>query len=408
MQATESPTAGGQGPALRTPPIIALMAVSALNAFAVNVILPSLPALQRDFDTEYERVQLILSLYLAAMAVSQIFIGPLSDRFGRRPVLLWGFAIFTVSAVVAAFGNHIDTLVAMRVVQGATASVGLVLGRAIVRDLYDRRQAASKLGYVTMGLAIAPMLAPLFGGVLHQTFGWRSIFVALTCAGIGCLAVTWFSVPETNRHKTSRISLGTMIRDFGILARIPDFLLFTICSSLAMGAFFSYLGGVPYVSEHALGITAIEYGIWFGMMAFGYAVGSFLSGRFAERQGVARLIVAGTTLAISTVGLALILGLLGFMTPAALFVPMSLMGIANGLMMPTAITGAISVRPEIAGAAAGLSGACQIGTGALLSAFTGAVVAGSTTAVPLLTVIFTIVALAFLTALAILRRSAGS
>lgn len=388
----------------KTPPIIALMAISALNAFAVNVILPALPALQHEFEADYGRVQLILSIYLASMAVSQIFIGPLSDRFGRRPVLLVGFSIFTVASVVAAFATDIDTVILMRVVQGSTSSVGLVLGRAIVRDLYDRRQAASKLGYVTMGLAVAPMLAPLCGGLLHEGLGWRSIFWALAAAGAGCLIVTRFKVPETNLARTTSLSLGTMIRDFGKLCREWEFVLFTICSSLTMGAFFSYLGGVPYVSIHVLGISPIEYGLWFSLMAIGYSLGAFLSGRFAERLGVARMILVGTGLAVGTVGLAIALAAAGAIHPAALFLPMGVMGVSNGLTLPSAITGAISVRPEIAGAAAGLSGAAQIGTGAFLSALTGAIVAGSVTALPLLAIIFAVTVLSFLFAVAIWRR----
>jgi MFS transporter, DHA1 family, multidrug resistance protein len=226
----------------------------------------------------------------------------------------------------------------------------------------------------------------------------------LSLAAIGLIAVTYVKVPETNLARTSSLSFGTMIRDFGKLIREPDFLGFTLCSSLSMGAFFSYIGGVPYVSAFVMGMTPIEYGLWFASMAFGYSAGSFLSCRYAERLGVARMILLGTALAVVGVGLAILFALLGIKSPPALFLPMSLMGVANGLSLPSAISGAISVRPEIAGAASGLSGTAQISTGAILSTISGAVLVGATTALPMLWLIFAASAGSFLVALQIFLR----
>ena len=383
MQPTQSPLEGETHPGVRRPPVLALVAVSALSPFAINSVVPSMPAIEQAFDTNYARVQLILSLFLAAIAISQIAIGPLSDRFGRRPVLLVGFVLFTIACMASPFAPSIDALIAIRVVQGATGCVGIVLGRAIVRDLFERRQAASMLGYVTMGLAVAPMLAPSIGGQLQEYFDWTAIFWFMAALGVGCVVVTWRYVPETNWHRTSTLSFGTMFVDFGNLLRSTDFLFFTASSSLATGVFFAFLGGAPFVSERMLHLSPGVYGIWFAVAPVGYAAGNFIAGRFTERFGVARMILAGSFLAFIAASLPGLFFVLGQLGAATLFLPMMLIGLANGVALPSAISGAISVHPEIAGAASGLSGAAQIGTGAVLSAIAGAALGSGASPVPM-------------------------
>jgi DHA1 family bicyclomycin/chloramphenicol resistance-like MFS transporter len=389
----------------RRPPVLALIAVSALSPFAINSVIPSIPAIEQHFGAGYGRVQLILSLFLASVAVSQIFIGPISDRYGRRPVLLVGFSLFVAASAASPFAPSIDALIAIRVVQGATGCVGIVLGRAIVRDLYERRQAASMLGYVTMGLAMAPMVAPSIGGVLQVAFGWTAIFWFMAGFGSVCLLVAWALIPETNLNRTPALSIGSVFADFARLLRLPDFLLFTASSSLTSGVFFAFLGGAPYVAERILGLSPVVYGLWFGTIAVGYASGAFLAGRFTERVGVARMILAGSALALFSCSLIPILFSAGLAGPAALFLPMALTGVANGIALPSAVSGAISVRPEIAGAAAGLSGAAQLGAGAILSIAGSAALAGGTSALPMLLMMCAAAVLALCTALLIVRRN---
>jgi DHA1 family bicyclomycin/chloramphenicol resistance-like MFS transporter len=401
---TPSPASEIAGRPVRRPPVLALVAVSAMSPFAINAILPSLPAIEQAFDADYGRVQLVLSLFLASVAVSQIFIGPLSDRFGRRPVLHVGFALFVMSCLAAPFAATIEQLVAIRVVQGATGCVGIVLGRAIVRDLFDRRQAASMLGYVTMGLAMAPMVAPSIGGILQELFNWQAIFWCMAGLGALCLIVTWRYIPETNLRPVDRLSFGSLFRNFALLLRDRDFLLFSACASLSSGVFFAFLGGAPYVSERLLELSPSTYGLWFACVAIGYALGNFLAGRFTEHFGIARMILAGSALAVIATLLPPLLFALGLAGPASLFLPMMLTGLANGLSLPSAISGAVSVRPEIAGAASGLSGAAQIGMGAVLSALAGAVLAGSRSAMPMFALMAAAGLLALIVAVAIHHR----
>jgi DHA1 family bicyclomycin/chloramphenicol resistance-like MFS transporter len=293
---------------------------------------------------------------------------------------------FALACVAAAFATSVDALIALRVVQGATGCVGLVLGRAIVRDLFERRQAASMIGYITMGYALAPMVAPSIGGLLLEGFGWRAIFWFIAGFGLVCVAVVWRLIAETNLRPTSKMSFGTLFADYRLLVGDRDFILFTLAASFGSGPFFAFLGGAPYVSEHILGLSPIRYGVWFGLIALGYSTGNFVSGRFAERVGVTRMILAGSIVAVIAATIPPALFALGYGSAAALFVPMMLTGFSNGIMLPNAIAGAISVRPEIAGAAAGLSGAVQMGCGAGISALAGLALAGGDTPFPLFAV----------------------
>ncbi len=392
----------GQAPSPpHAPSLLALIAVSMLSPFATTVIVPAMPAIQVDYGADYGAVQLVLSFFLASIALAQIIIGPLSDRFGRRPVLLAGLGIFVVSSVFAALAPTIESLIAFRVIQGASGSAGIVLGRAIIRDLFERRKAASMIGYVTMGFAVAPMLAPLTGGILQETFDWTAIFWFMAGFGVICLAVAWLDISETNLARSERIDFATLFGNFKALIGSPNFLLFTACASLTSAVFFSYLGGAPYISDRLLGLSPTAYGSWFVLIAGGYAVGNFLSGRYAERFGVVRMIMAGSVLVVIAVAAMVGLFASGLVTPASLFLPMCVAGIANGLVLPSAVAGAISVRPDIVGAASGLTGSVQIGSGAAISAIAGVALEGSETGMPLFWVMAVSALLALGTAFAI-------
>jgi MFS transporter, DHA1 family, multidrug resistance protein len=351
-------------PLLERPPYLILVAISAVGPLALNIFVPSMPGLQSEFGVSYGVVQLTLTLYIIGMAVCQLAYGPLSDRFGRRPVLLAGMALFVAASVLAAFATSIAMLIAARLLQAIGGASGLVLSRAIVRDLYDRDRSASVLGYITMAFVVAPMLAPTVGGLLDQVAGWRSIFVLLALLGAVALAATWHKLPETNRNLAPSIRLAGLASGYMSLLRMPSFLAYGFTLGFSSAVFFAFVAGAPYVMVVVLGFQPLDYGLWFMIVSLGYMFGNFLSGRYSQRLGTDRMVTIGNlfTLAAGLAGLAAALA--GAISPLTLFLPMLFAALGNGLTIPNATAGAISVNASMVGTAAGLAGFLQMGIGA--------------------------------------------
>ncbi len=356
----------------RRPSVYLLVALSAVNPLAINIAMPSMPHMTEAFGTTYAMIQLMLSLYLATMALAQTVIGPLSDRFGRRPVLLGGMVVFVAGSVIALFAPTIEVLLAGRVLQGAGGCAGIVLARAIVRDLYDRDRAASMIGYVTMGMAVAPMIAPTIGGVLEETVGWRGSFVVMLATGAGALLWALAALYETNPNLGRAVSFRETVRQWGELLSVPIFWAYSGAAAFASAVFFAFLGGAPYVSSEIMQVGPVAYGLYFILVSLGYMMGNFLTGRFAARIGVPAMITAGNAVQMVAVGTMAALFAAGIVHPLALFGPMLLVGVANGVALPSAIAGSVSIRPDLAGAASGLGGSMQVGVGALASTLAGA------------------------------------
>ena len=363
------------------PHVLSLVTAAATSALAMNIFLPSLPAIARHFDTDYGIVQLMVSLYLAATAVLQLGIGPASDRFGRRPVMLSCFAIFILGTLAAIFAPTIEILLLCRVLQAFSAA-GMVLSRAIVRDMVATDEAASKIGYVTMGMTLAPMLGPLIGGFLDEHFGWQSTFVLTVLLGFLAFTVLFLDLGETN-HARSR-SMLAQVGAYPELFRSRRFWGYTAVAAFTSGMFFAFLGGGPYVATEMLGLTPSQYGLYFGVIPLGYMFGNFCSGRFSQRVGVNRMIAIGGGVAVLGVILALVLLGMGILHPLGLFIPVAITAFGNGFTLPNANAGMVSVRPHLAGSASGLGGALQIGGGAALSVLAGAVLSPTSGAAPLL------------------------
>ncbi len=351
-----------------------LIAITATNAIAVSLIVPSLPSIRSEFATDLAAVQLILSGYLVATAISQLVIGPLTDRFGRRPVLLTGLLVFAVSGAVAAVAGAMEALVLARLVQGASSSVGVVVGRAVIRDLYDRDAAASVLGYVTMGLAVVPMIGPFIGGTIDDAFGWRAVFLFIAAMAVIVLAGSWIILPET-RTTVVVHTARSLLAEMGALLRIPAFWAYAATMSLLSGTYFSFLAGAPFVATELIGLTATELGAFLLFVAAGYFVGNYLAGRFSQRLGVHLMLNLGNTIVCASIGLMIALFAAGWLNAWTLFLPMTFLGLGNGISLPGAIAGSISLRPDLAGTASGLGGAMQFGTGAASAVIAGAALA---------------------------------
>jgi MFS transporter, DHA1 family, multidrug resistance protein len=352
------------------PPLAVLIAISALQPFALNVLAPALPGMTRSLGTDYATLQLTLTLYLLTVAVIQLVAGPISDRIGRRPCILAGTALFMAGSLLGAAATQIETLIAARVVQAVGSGTAFILARAVVRDVAPKNEAASLIGYIAMVMVLSPMAAPLLGGFIDAEFGWRAIFIAmLVLAAPVLVGVFWF-LHET-APRTGAGSILQVFRGFPLLGRNRAFIGYTLALAFSTGNFFLLLGGAPYVVVETMGQSPAVYGAFFIANGAGYMVGNFVSGRYGQRLGSERLIVFGVVVSVLSVFLELPFVLTGWWTPATLFLPLSVNAIGNGMTIPGGMASALSVRPDLAGTAAGLTGATQLGVGALASMVVG-------------------------------------
>lgn len=377
---TDSADASGDSPARPRPSLLMLIAVSALGPLALNILVPSMPGLQSAFGVDYATAQLTLTLYLIGMAGCQVFYGPLSDHFGRRPVLIGGLCLFVLAGIAGAFAPSIEVLIAARLAQAVGGTAGVVLSRAIVRDLFGREKAASVIGYITVAWAVAPMLAPGIGGLLDETTGtWRSSFALMVGLGTLVLLACLRWLHETNHHRghlrghqhAQGGGATALLSGYRWLVRRPRFWLYTLTLGFTSSVFFSFLGGAPYLMVEVMHRSPLDYGTWFVVVSVGWMAGNFLSGRYSQRLGVDALLLAGSALAATASLVGLILGATLGLEPWLIFLPMTFAALGNGMTMPNGFAAVASLNPAVAGAAVGLAGCLQISTGALASQAVG-------------------------------------
>ena len=392
---------GGTAPTFSPPHIGTLILLAGISALAMNVFLPSLPGMAAYFEVDYRLMQLSVALYLGVNAVVQILVGPISDKMGRRPVILTSILLFLLATLGCIFAPNAEVFLFFRMAQAAIAAT-MVLSRAAVRDIYDTDKAASMIGYVTMGMAVVPMISPAIGGVLDQVFGWQGNFWLLVVLGLATYALTYFDFGETAQK--SGKTLIAQFREYPELFRSPRFWGYSLASGLASGAFFAYLGGAPFVGTQVYNLDPAVLGLCFSAPAVGYFMGNFVSGRYSTALGVNRMVLWGCVINGGGVAVSLAIAIAGLDNLYTFFGFMTFVGIGNGMAIPNATAGAISVRPHLAGSASGLSGAIMIGGGAGLSAMAGWVLVPGATAVPLLAIMFATAILGLVAIILVIKR----
>ena len=369
-----------------TPPKIGtLVLIAGSSVMAMNIFLPVLPEIGRSLGTSQANAQYVLTIFLLATAFIQLIVGPLADRFGRRPVLLATSTVFIIGTLICIFATRIEVLLLGRVLQASSAAC-MALSRAIIRDLFDRSKAASMIGYVTMAMALLPMVTPMMGGYVGEEYGWRATFIVLLVVGILIQILIYLDLGET--HQPVKSPVSKQISDYLSLLKMPEIWGYFMCATLASGAYFAFLGGAPFVGQQIIGLTPSVLGMYFGLLALGYMAGNFISGRFSERIGIEPMMFLGSV--FCTIGTGIIIVLMSNFSPIAgyLFVPMVLVGFGNGMTLPNANAGAVSVRPELAGSASGLGGFLQIGGGAALAILAGNLITIENLAMPLYYIMF--------------------
>ena len=381
-----------------------LVAVTALGPLSLNIFMPSMPGMVSYFATDAATVQLTLSLFLLGMAVSQLGYGPLSDRYGRKPLLLGGLALFVAGSVLCLVATSIEMLIVGRLVQAVGGCAGMVISRAIIRDLYDRDDSASVIGYLTMAMVVAPMMAPALGGLLDDGLGWRTSFAFVAVAGALVLWQARQRLQETIKQRQPLPGIGGLLRGYRRLVRRPVFIAYACLTAFTSAGFFAFLGGAPYFVVEILNRPPTEYGLYFALGAVGYMSGNFTAGRISGRVGIDRMVLAGTLVTMMGGITLLVLVLSGAMTtPIALFAPMMVFAFGNGISIPNALAGAVSVDPQNAGAASGLSGFLQMALGAAATWLVGVIMVE--TAFPMIAVMTASAALAVLFAVAVIRMN---
>ena len=382
----------------RTTPahIATLVCLTAVASMNMNVFLPSLPGMAEYFDAPYPVLQLSVSAYLLGSALLQVIAGPLSDKFGRRPIILWGFGIFIVATIGCALAPTVEVFLGFRMMQAAVV-VGMAISRASIRDTLPPAKAASLIGYVTMGMAIAPMFAPMFGGFLDELFGWQATFVFLALLGVATFVLTWFDLGET-AAKTDN-SVFQQFKEYPSLLKSRRFWAYSMTLAFATGSYFAFLGGGPFVGSVIYGLSPTALGLAFAAPALGYAAGNFLAGRYSVRVGLSRMINLGISTVMFGLGAVITAFYLGFDSVTVFFVSMVFVGLGNGMTIPNATSAMLSVRPELAGSASGLGGALMIGGGASLTAYAGTMLDAEAGALPLLWLMFASAAISAVLAL---------
>ena len=362
-----------------------LIAMAGMSSLSLNILVPAMPGLATKLAADPARVQLTVSLYLLGLAAAQLVFGPLSDRFGRRPVVLAGLALATIASTAAIFAASIASLVIARVAQSLGASTGQTIGRAIIRDLYDRQHAASMIGLVTSVVVLMPMVAPLIGGILDTLFGWEAIFAFTAVLSFAICAWALLDLPET-RNLSLAPNLERHFRaDLAALAASPRFFGYALCAGLGSAPFFSFLGAAPHVVVSMLGRTSAEYGLWFFVPSIGFMAGNFAVSRLTTRFGIDALIRWGIALTIAgcLLNVSVYVALPGW-EMFTIFLPQIVIGFGNGLLLPTSIAGAVSIRPQVAGTASGVTGFVQMGIAAIAAQLGGHVISQATDALPML------------------------
>ena len=373
---SDSSTASERRPTL-TPVLLAVLALlSAFTPLSIDMYLPALPVIESDLAASVGDIQLTLSAFMIAFGVGQIFYGPAGDRFGRRPVILGGIAVYVLASIGCAFAAAADQLVLLRLLQGLSACGGVVLARTMVRDLAERDQAARAMSLMMACTSIAPMLAPLLGGQILWFLGWRAIFFIL--AGIGLFAWTaaFIRLPETLRPEYRQpLVVSAILKRFGELLRHRAFMGYALTSSLQFAALFSFLSGSPFVFIQHYGIPPRLFGLLFGGMVVFMTVGSLLNAKFAPVFGAGRILRYAVIVPAVVGPAALVLGLIEarsgaigiwpfFLCFAPQIATISLIG-PNGTAM------ALQRYPHMAGTASSLMGIMQFGLGAIFGAVVG-------------------------------------
>ncbi len=349
-----------------------LAALSAIGPLTTDMYLPSLPDIARQLHASTAQVQFTISAYLIGFAVGQIFYGPVSDRHGRKPVLMAAMALYCVASLACALSTSIEMLIVARTFQALGGSGGIVLTRAIVRDIYSGARAGRELSLIGSVMALAPVLAPIAGGLLQTGFGWRVVFFALVAAGLLGAGIVWLLLPETlNTRAAEPVSIASMGRSYRVVVRNPAYLAYLGITAASYAGLFAWISGAAFVLQNLYGLTPFDFGVAFALGSIGYMTGSALAARIVVRFGLDGVLgVGGCACAVGGLGMVAAVAL-GLTSSLSLVLPVAIYLAGLGMVLPQGIAGAMTPFPERAGAASSLFGFVQQSAAAVCGAVVG-------------------------------------
>ncbi len=338
-----------------------LIPAASLGLLASSIYVPSIPDIARELAVPVGLVQLTMTVFLASYGVAMLVIGPLSDRFGRRRVMLAGILLCLVASLVCAAAPGILTLIVGRAFQAFGGCAGVVIARAMVRDLFDREQVARAMAIVASAVTIVPIAGPVLGGYVHVWLGWRANFVIVALGGLALFAIVALRMPETNLNLQNQATLFRgLVSSFATLLRARRFLAYALVTGCGGAAYYAFAAAAPVVFIERFHVSPDVYGIYAASASGGFMFGSVASSRFSVRLGADWFIRLGGWVQIGAGAAMIGLAAAGYATPWAVVPPIFFMGVANGLYMPNAFAGGVSIQPHLAGAAAGLAGFVQM------------------------------------------------
>ena len=331
-----------------------LGALTLIVPLAIHLFLPVMPAVKSAFAISDAVAEVTFSIALGAMAIVTLAYGSLSDRYGRRPILLGGLALFLLGSAIAAVSGSIEALILGRLIQAIGAGCGLTLTRAIARDAYGADALVKAIAYLTMAYALGPMIAPPLGGFLMDTLGWRSVFWFGLIAGVIIAALAYFVIFETRDPREAAERPRGVGHDYAALLGNARFMAFVLQSGSMSFMFFAIAAASPFLMKDLLGRSATEYGLYFMLFPLGYCTGNLISSQLSGRVQIEKMVLLGATICVIAVSTQAALILAGFLSPLVLFLPGGTISFAQGLALPNAQAGAMRVKPALAGTAAGL------------------------------------------------------
>ena len=363
----------------KMPPILLLGIASGISPFAMAIVVPALEVFAQKYQAPYSTVQFIISAYLFGLAIAQPIVGFVSDKIGRRPVLIAGFLLYVVASIICVTTESINALIISRFLQGTGGSVGSVISRAIIRDTTSPEQSAKALSRVTAIMGSAPMIAPVIGGLAYQFFGNpNDIFIITAFFGIVILVPVFFKIPETKKDDLTQTDQeDTWYEKYKYLLSSKIFLGSSFIYAFTTGGFFSFLAVGSTVFSKELGIEATGFGVMWSLMTILYSLSSFISGNLSEKYGLMKVLLSGVIINLAAGILFFLLFYIAGFTYLTIILPLVLMFFGHGFLVPMATANAVSGKLAVAGASSGLYSSIGLAIGGLFSILSGAIYDGN-------------------------------